>query len=69
MSTSSRRARSSQTGERRPCHCLVNNAVLNLKSLTKGANKSFKFGKYTALYLGTFNYRFNHRFDLTVSRI
>jgi hypothetical protein len=32
--------------------------------LIKGAHKSFKFSKYAALYLGAFNYRFNHRFDL-----
>jgi len=28
-------------------------------------HKSFKFGKYAVLHLGAFNFRFNHRFDLT----
>ena len=42
----------------------VNTVLANLKTLINGAHKSFKFGKYAALYLGAFNYRFNHRFDL-----
>jgi transposase-like protein len=42
----------------------VNTVLANLKTMIKGAHKSFKFGKYAGLYLGAFNYRFNHRFDL-----
>ena len=42
----------------------VNTVLGNLKTLIKGAHKSFKFGKYAPLYLGAFNYRFNRRFNL-----
>jgi hypothetical protein len=42
----------------------VNAVLANLKTLIKGAHKSFKFSKYAAQYLGAFNNRFNHRFDL-----
>ena len=37
----------------------LNTVLGNLKTLIKGAHKSFKFGKYAQLYLGAFNYRFN----------
>ena len=37
----------------------VNTVLGNLKTLIKGAHRSFKFGKYAALYLGAFNHRFN----------
>jgi hypothetical protein len=42
----------------------VNTVLANLKTLIKGAHKSFKFGKYAGLYLVARRYRFNHRFDL-----
>lgn len=42
----------------------VNTVLGNLKTLIKGAHKSFKFSKYAPLYLGAFNYRFNRRFNL-----
>lgn len=42
----------------------VNTVRADLKTLLKGAHQCFKFWKYTALYLGAFNYRFIHRFDL-----
>lgn len=42
----------------------VNTVLGNLKTMIKGAYKSFKFGKYARQYLGAFCFRFNRRFDL-----
>jgi hypothetical protein len=42
----------------------VNTAIGNLKTMINGAHKHFDFAKYPHRYLGSFNYRFNNRFDL-----
>lgn len=42
----------------------VNTVLGNLKTAISGAHKAFRFAKYASHYLGAFNYRFNHRFDL-----
>ena len=36
----------------------------NLRTAISGAHHSFKFAKYTHLYLAEFQYRFNRRFDM-----
>jgi hypothetical protein len=55
-------------GKRKPCELpefrWVNTVLANLKTMIKGAHKSFKFGNYAGLCLDAFSYRFNHRFDL-----
>jgi hypothetical protein len=43
----------------------VNTTIGNLKTWMASTFKGFKLSHYTQRYLAEFQYRFNHRFDLS----
>ena len=46
------------------CFTWVNTILGNLKTAINGTYHAFDFEKYADRYLGEYQYRFNHRFDL-----
>ncbi len=46
------------------CFTWVNTILGNLKTAISGTYHAFNFEKYADRYLGEYQYRFNHRFDL-----